>query len=115
MKFIAVGGNVNYISTSQKSYSCLHICCVCEELKDPHMLECIELLLQNGADINMITKEEGSSGAGGGFKAAGEGGGGVGGEGHGVGEEGKSMLDLAVEGGKDELIAFLLAKLEGSV
>ena len=61
MKFIAMGGNVNYINTSHKSYSCLHICCVCEELKDPHMLECIELLLQNGADINMITKEEGSS------------------------------------------------------
>jgi len=47
MKFIAMGGNVNYINTSHKSYSCLHICCVCEENKDPHMLECIELLLQN--------------------------------------------------------------------
>ncbi|GMI16032.1 hypothetical protein TrLO_g1413 [Triparma laevis f. longispina] len=90
MKFIAMGGNVNYVNNSHKNYSCLHICCVCEENKDPHMLECIELLLQNGANINLTTEEEEE-------------------------EEGKSMLDLAIEGGKVELIAFLVAKLEGSV
>ena len=90
MKFIAMGSDVNYANPAYKSYTPLHICCVCEEMKDPHMLECIELLLQNGSDINATTAPV-------------------------KGDEGKSVLDLAVEGGKIELISFLVGKIEGSV
>jgi len=90
MKFIAMGSDVNYANADFKCYAPLHICCVCEEKKDPHMLECMELLLQNGADINATTAPI-------------------------KGEEGKTVLDLAVEGGKVELISFLVGKIEGSV
>jgi hypothetical protein len=82
MKFLAWGADYDFVNAHEKGASCLHAVVASNPAT---ALECIELLLVNGANVNAVDSEE------------------------------NSVLDVAVAAGRNDVIAFLVAKMENNL